>query len=112
VTIPYTHSHVYSCDLRVFYSFPTRRSYDLQVEVVMRAQVAVGVHGDEPRVLQEPRIHAPAGARVARRHRVDQLRLEPRVRLGGRSEEHTSELQSRENLVCRLLLEQKKTLRS
>src|SRR5690606_39988140 len=27
-----------------------------------------------------------------------------------RSEEHTSELQSRENLVCRLLLEKKKTL--
>src|SRR5436309_10023195 len=26
-----------------------------------------------------------------------------------RSEEHTSELQSRENLVCRLLLEKKKT---
>src|SRR5690606_41293105 len=29
-------------------------------------------------------------------------------RLGQRSEEHTSELQSRENLVCRLLLEKKK----
>src|SRR5690606_40137314 len=28
----------------------------------------------------------------------------------GRSEEHTSELQSRENLVCRLLLEKKKTM--
>src|SRR5690606_41755119 len=28
---------------------------------------------------------------------------------GGRSEEHTSELQSRENLVCRLLLAKKKT---
>src|SRR5690606_40480550 len=28
---------------------------------------------------------------------------------GYRSEEHTSELQSRENLVCRLLLEKKKT---
>src|SRR5690606_41165737 len=28
----------------------------------------------------------------------------------GRSEEHTSELQSRENLVCRLLLEKKKSL--
>src|SRR5690606_40965543 len=27
-----------------------------------------------------------------------------------RSEEHTSELQSRENLVCRLLLEKKKSL--
>src|SRR5690606_30936982 len=30
---------------------------------------------------------------------------------GSRSEEHTSELQSRENLVCRLLLEKKKTAR-
>src|SRR5690606_41770491 len=29
--------------------------------------------------------------------------------LDWRSEEHTSELQSRENLVCRLLLEKKKT---
>src|SRR5690606_39453938 len=29
--------------------------------------------------------------------------------VGSRSEEHTSELQSRENLVCRLLLEKKKT---
>src|SRR5690606_40314576 len=28
----------------------------------------------------------------------------------GRSEEHTSELQSRENLVCRLLLEKKKNI--
>src|SRR5690606_40043000 len=29
-----------------------------------------------------------------------------------RSEEHTSELQSRENLVCRLLLEQKQTCKT
>src|SRR5690606_41433156 len=29
-----------------------------------------------------------------------------------RSEEHTSELQSRENLVCRLLLEKKKNIRN
>src|SRR5690606_41275333 len=40
---------------------------------------------------------------------------EKHIMLGGlykthiRSEEHTSELQSRENLVCRLLLEKKKT---
>src|SRR3989442_7070045 len=32
----------------------------------------------------------------------------PRLRLQGRSEEHTSELQSRPHLVCRLLLEKKK----
>src|SRR2546427_5629717 len=32
-------------------------------------------------------------------------------RLGNRSEEHTSELQSQSNLVCRLLLEKKKKLK-
>src|SRR5690554_7180889 len=31
---------------------------------------------------------------------------------GGRSEEHTSELQSRPHLVCRLLLEKKKSTRT
>src|SRR2546422_6282926 len=34
------------------------------------------------------------------------------VALAGRSEEHTSELQSRLHLVCRLLLEKKKTRRA
>src|SRR5690606_41731630 len=34
--------------------------------------------------------------------------IETLHRRGDRSEEHTSELQSRENLVCRLLLEKKK----
>src|SRR5690606_40995853 len=42
-------------------------------------------------------------AAAARRDRAD------RVQRAARSEEHTSELQSRENLVCRLLLEQNKT---
>src|SRR3712207_7294901 len=37
----------------------------------------------------------------------DQLRLSRRL-LDHRSEEHTSELQSRQYLVCRLLLEKKK----
>src|SRR5947209_9665075 len=32
----------------------------------------------------------------------------PKIGLNGRSEEHTSELQSRQYLVCRLLLEKKK----
>src|SRR5215475_3926579 len=42
--------------------------------------------------------------------RRDVRHLWPAVRAvrGARSEEHTSELQSRENLVCRLLLEKKK----
>src|SRR5260370_1596945 len=37
-----------------------------------------------------------------------QKRAEKKRRLPGRSEEHTSELQSHLNLVCRLLLEKKK----
>src|SRR2546428_8660475 len=35
--------------------------------------------------------------------------LPPGPRISSRSEEHTSELQSRSDLVCRLLLEKKKT---
>src|SRR6516165_12817997 len=38
-------------------------------------------------------------------------RLESRADLAERSEEHTSELQSQSNLVCRLLLEKKKKTR-
>src|SRR5690606_41739480 len=68
---------------------------------------------------------APAGDREARRGgqgdpdppRFRDLGIEGRAcasptgtpqNSDGRSEEHTSELQSRENLVCRLLLEKKK----
>src|SRR5438093_9392252 len=41
--------------------------------------------------------------------RVSWLRTSPAANRPGRSEEHTSELQSLTNLVCRLLLEKKKT---
>src|SRR2546430_5529796 len=36
--------------------------------------------------------------------------VRPDQRAGRRSEEHTSELQSQSNLVCRLLLEKKKSI--
>src|SRR5438874_9364381 len=39
---------------------------------------------------------------------VQVAQVEVRLRLDLRSEEHTSELQSRRDLVCRLLLEKKK----
>src|SRR2546430_8861707 len=39
------------------------------------------------------------------------VRLAERVLQQARSEEHTSELQSQSNLVCRLLLEKKKTIK-
>src|SRR3989442_9277482 len=46
----------------------------------------------------------PAGQRRPRLHEPPRQQVEP-----SRSEEHTSELQSRPHLVCRLLLEKKKT---
>src|SRR5262249_61870234 len=49
----------------------------------------------------------PAPARPGRRARPHRTRP-PRRRTARRSEEHTSELQSLTNLVCRLLLEKKK----
>src|SRR3712207_8278305 len=52
----------------------------------------------------------PARHPAGRAHRAD-LRRQQRRRLPAhrlRSEEHTSELQSRQYLVCRLLLEKKK----
>src|SRR3712207_7477805 len=48
---------------------------------------------------------APVRGSGAVRHEHDVRRL---ARTGQRSEEHTSELQSRQYLVCRLLLEKKK----
>src|SRR2546427_7922031 len=59
------------------------------------------------RVRRRPRVEQPAGRDCG-------LRGAARDRRGGsgsqgeRSEEHTSELQSQSNLVCRLLLEKKK----
>src|SRR5258706_8903616 len=51
------------------------------------------------------RLHADVAlANLQREHR----REDPRIFSSVRSEEHTSELQSLTNLVCRLLLEKKK----
>src|SRR5690606_41914084 len=56
-----------------------------------------------PRIVQ-PRINRPPACAI-RRERIALLPLDKD--LYPRSEEHTSELQSRENLLCRLLLEKK-----
>src|SRR3712207_8806920 len=60
------------------------------------------VEGQHARV-----VHAVAAAREQLRR--DPARAVRRADEGHRSEEHTSELQSRQYLVCRLLLEKKKT---
>src|SRR5690606_41386669 len=68
-----------------------------------------------PRSRADLRVAPAAGRGVRRRHegargRRGVGRVEDRAPDRHRSEEHTSELQSRENLVCRLLLEKKKNI--
>src|SRR2546430_9279433 len=57
------------------------------------------------------RLHQPEAERAMARSLDRYGQLSPVVvcQREGRSEEHTSELQSQSNLVCRLLLEKKKT---
>src|SRR5690606_41333864 len=72
-------------------------------------RAATAGHGRRPPRLH--RAHRPSRPPPRRSHPFRSVHpfvvLRPDRR--GRSEEHTSELQSRENLVCRLLLEKKKT---
>src|SRR5207247_6996008 len=91
------------------HSFPTRRSSDLLEPVARDHGRHEGSYGHEHRVdpqdlrEQRARAHPPGtSAPLAFRLMVDRPQGETR------SEEHTSELQSRVDLVCRLLLEKKK----
>src|SRR5947209_20506887 len=83
-------------DHRDLHSFPTRRSSDLSITVeddgvsVAQRQPLGVFSADHDRVADGP------GQRIL--PLIDHAR----------SEEHTSELQSRQYLVCRLLLEKKK----
>src|SRR5439155_6582289 len=93
---------------RDLHSFPTRRSSDLADAGAALPDVRCGAGALLVALLQ---LRAAAG--VARHaegdgRRVLLLRVAPLQ--PPRSEEHTSELQSRGHLVCRLLLEKKKKL--
>src|SRR5207247_11308644 len=71
------------------HSFPTRRSSDLRIFIVAGVLGSPGQHQQD--------IDAPGSFLTSLSQHEE------------RSEEHTSELQSRVDLVCRLLLEKKKT---
>src|SRR5690606_39468244 len=100
----YSRSHLHA--------FPTRRSSDLarlrlqHPQSVQRERARAALHAallaqlDQHLLLRELlflQLNAPVDGRA--------LLLRPCIEQ--RSEEHTSELQSREKLVCRLLLEKK-----
>src|SRR5207249_10552931 len=94
---------------RDLHSFPTRRSSDLAGGDVSPpvGHVAQGPQGRSARA-QPAAGDARGGA--ARQHVRSEPLLSGRRDGPDRSEEHTSELQSRFDLVCRLLLEKKKHL--
>src|SRR5436309_12314772 len=73
----------------------------------------LSLHGTSPSKTTNPTTarHAssPTASSAWRRVQRTRGRAAHKSTAGARSEEHTSELQSRENLVCRLLLEKKKT---
>src|SRR3989449_5937380 len=61
-----------------------------------------------PPVSGAPGFHGVTGGVYKARERIHRGVADPRLLAIPRSEEHTSELQSRLHLVCRLLLEKKK----
>src|SRR5207253_11319177 len=91
------------------HSFPTRRSSDLITSPTVRdscsapqkpaERTSLGWYGTLPKI---GRVSSQDRARSAARGPI------PVSSTSTRSEEHTSELQSRGHLVCRLLLEKKK----
>src|SRR3712207_7030593 len=72
---------------------------------------ALPICAAEPHAAARPHqagLQARAAARHAARRGDARARPQRAAQAEGRSEEHTSELQSRQYLVCRLLLEKKK----
>src|SRR5690606_40374962 len=61
--------------------------------------------GRKANSLNHPVVLDPVGAGASKFRTDTTFRLLDEIKFSVRSEEHTSELQSRENLVCRLLLE-------
>src|SRR5690606_41952571 len=93
-------------NLHVLHTFTTRRSSDLQLKDFFKR---LGVATVEDRLLDGI---GSLGDDIQHREIVVHDGIQERIEENGdaRSEEHTSELQSRENLVCRLLHDKKNEL--
>src|SRR5690349_23889790 len=93
VTVSYV---LASRPVTALHSFPTRRSSDLVGEAGVMRRASLDGNGRWMGLAAGLLVMAPAGGLAG-----------PIPRKPSRSEEHTSELQSRRDLVCRLLLEKK-----
>src|SRR5439155_21577618 len=94
------------CSSNLFFSYFARRplSYTLFPYTTLFRSVAARTQRGHEHVVHG----ADRRLEIALEHAVELVTL---ARRDTRSEEHTSELQSRGHLVCRLLLEKKKFLR-
>src|SRR5690349_22351941 len=84
---------------RDLHSFPTRRSSDLWLRLESKLRV----------IIMDQMVERKDSVRPL----LPTMYLKPtegEFKVGVRSEEHTSELQSRRDLVCRLLLEKKNNI--
>src|SRR5690606_41849483 len=95
---------VYHAIPRDLHSFPTRRSSDLLTRMSIGRPSPTSWSTKAETESSEDR----SSGRVVTFAPGTSLRMRSAAFSPLRSEEHTSELQSRENLVCRLLLEKKK----
>src|SRR5690625_6554023 len=91
---------------RNLHSFPTRRSSDLNEEKIDKTQSITVEVSD----FEEYRINLAVRAFTKREDYWDVYYKLHKKTIELRSEEHTSELQSRGHIVCRLLLEKKKSI--
>src|SRR5438132_7177320 len=94
--------HTSSADPRDFHSFPTRRSSDLAVDLARGERGPLGL-GRRRRGRRRRCCRLGGTTLGLGPHRLGRPLARPRE-----IEEHTSELQSHSELVCRLLLEKKK----
>src|SRR5690606_41758236 len=99
----------YSCGVPPHpHSVPTRRSSDLPSACRAASLTAADrLNGPSSWCPSYTGQSGCSATQRSRTHDHTRSRRPPSQRRGTRSEEHTSELQSRENLVCRLLLEKK-----
>src|SRR5690606_42131576 len=97
----------------VIYTLSLHDALPISADVpAARARVRAPDHGARRVLAGHHRLHPgheepPPGSRRVQAHLPPRCAARLREGLQRRSEEHTSELQSRENLVCRLLLEKK-----
>src|SRR2546430_12318245 len=99
---------MYHFSLRAFFFFFNDTATTEIYTLSLHDALPIWLHSSEERVT--PPVQDTLIAALGIQQRAASVGFDWTDASGPRSEEHTSELQSQSNLVCRLLLEKKKTL--